>query len=176
MWTRTHLNHTARRWRAKARSAACVHAVALAILFLVPVELSRAAHALTVDSHWIVFPPLTEVVLDQGRSETHQARGVYAIRVDVNPQGDGGGWALYVRAGSPMFSPPGEGKRSTDMSWKLDHEDASAYRPLENYDALVLERPSGGREAVTVDLSVELDWCTSPERYVLDLVFTVVCE
>ncbi len=136
----------------------------------------RAASPLSADAHRVMFPLVCEATLDAGQSEMGRAKGAYAVRIDVEPPEDGGGWALYVRAERPAFSPLGEGKPSADMLWKLDYESPSAYRPLEDYNALVLARPNGGNETVTIDLSIKVDWCTSPGRYFLGLVFTQLTE
>lgn len=123
-----------------------------------------------------MFPLVTEIALDDGLVELGRTAGVYAVRIDVDPVEGARSWALYVRTESPVFTPSGEGKPSTDMMWKLDQEDASAYHPLEEQEQLVVARPGGGAEAVAVDLRINLDWCTSPGRYALGLVFTVVYE
>lgn len=151
-------------------------AVALASFLLWRPAWSGAARTLTADTDRIMFPLVTETALDGGRIELGRTAGVYAVRIDVDPAEGTRSWALYVRTEDPVFTPSGEGKPSTDMMWKLDEEDASAYRPLEQQDQLVVARASGGADAVAVDLLINLNWCTSPGRYALGLVFTVVYE
>lgn len=148
-------------------------AVATALMFALPPCTCDAARPVTADAYRIMFPLVTEATLDAGHAEFDHASGAYAVRIKVNPPEGAGGWGLYVRAKRPAFSPLGQGKPASDMSWKLDHENMSAYRRLDNYDALVLERPGGGAETVMIDLVVDLGWCTEPGRYTLDLVFTV---
>ncbi len=161
---------------APSRLLARISVVAVgSLLFLWP-HTSRAATSLSADAHRVMFPLVAEGTLDAGRSEMGRTKGAYAVQIHVEPPEDGGGWTLYVRAERPAFSPLGEGKPSTDMLWKLDYENPSAYRRLEDCNALVLARPNGGNETVTIDLSIEVDWCTTPGRYFLGLVFTQLTE
>ncbi len=152
--------------------------VVLAVLFVGLIRAPQpcaqemlSASPLTVDAHRILFPFTTEGTLDDGRAEMDRSRGRYAARVNVNPAEDHGGWTLYLRADASAFQPQGAGKACTDLKWKLDYENETAFRPVQVDDTIVLEQPSGGSAEVTIDLAVDLDWCTAPGSYRLGLVF-----
>lgn len=131
---------------------------------------------LTVDSHLVLLPAPGGSELDDGYVATGEARGAYAVRVEVRAQDPAAPWSLHLRAEGSSFRSEGSGKPCHDLRWKFDHEAASAYRPLEDRDAIVLERPDGGSAEVVIDLRVDLGWATPPGMYGLGLVFSLVPE
>ncbi len=116
-------------------------------------------------------PLVTEHDLDAGYVEIDNARGVYAVEIDVDPGDNPGGWILYVRSDRIRFSPDGAGKPSGDLMWKLDEEDSRSYRRLSDHEAVVLENPEGGRARIMLDILIALDWRTDPGTYGIELLF-----
>ena len=139
-------------------------------------EQSPIPFELTIDTHHVLIPVPGASELDDEGVAMDPARGAYAVRLEVRAQDPAAPWKLCLRADGPTFRSEGFGKPCHDLRWKFDHEGAGAYRPVEDQDAIVLERPSGGSTEVVIDLSVDLGWTTPPGMYGLGLVFSLVPE
>lgn len=137
---------------------------------------ARAPFELTIDTHYVLIPAPGASDLDNGRVAMDPARGAYAVRIEVHAQDPAAPWKLCLRADGSTFRSEGFGKPCHDLRWKFDHEGAGAYRPVEDRDAIVLERHGGGSTEIVIDLSVGLDWTTPPGMYGLGLVFSLVSE
>lgn len=116
-------------------------------------------------------PLVTEHDLDAGYVDIDNARGVYAVEIDIDPGDNPGGWVLYMRTDRIRFSPDGAGKPAGDLMWKLDEEDSRSYRRLSDHEAVVLENPEGGRARIMLDILIALDWRTDPGTYGIELLF-----
>jgi len=159
------------------RTAALVMALGLGLLpRAFAADRAAAPFDLAIDTHRVLFAVASESALDDGRVAMDPARGAYAVRVEVHALDPAAPWKLYLRADAPTFRSEGFGKPCHDLRWKLDHEGAGAYRPVEDQDTIVLERPGGGAAEVVIDLRVDLDWSTPPGIYGLGLIFSLVPE
>ncbi len=116
-------------------------------------------------------PLITEHDLDAGCVEIDNARGVYAVEIDIDPGDNPGAWILYIRSERIRFSPDGAGKPVGDLMWKRDEEDSRSYRRLSDHEAVVLENPEGGRARIMLDILIALDWRTDPGTYDIELLF-----
>jgi hypothetical protein len=134
---------------------------------------TEPALALRVDVSRVQLPIVSARSLDDGQVELDPAHGVYAVRIDVDADSVQGGWALSVRAGGAMFPGVDETKLCRELQWKFDHEDRTAYRPLEANDMIVLESPAGGSHQLLLDVRLDVDWGDPPGFYNLPLIFTL---
>ena len=129
---------------------------------------------LSSDVQEVLLPLVTEEELNGGELRTDPSTGFYAVHLNVTGGEAHRGWVLWVRADQSVFRPEAVGKPCTDLRWKLDQEDQQSYRRLDDHEAIVLENPAGGDARVTLDVSVDLGWRTSPGTYSLGLLFRVV--
>jgi hypothetical protein len=161
-----------------SRSSLALGLLVLALLGLTslvrPPVLEAQEPVLTARVTRVLFPLVTEEMCDAGRVQTEGFGGSYAVHLEVSTAGTKRGWALAVQAEQPAFRPEAAGKPCSDLLWKLDHESAGAYRPLDDHETIVLENAGGGDLQVTIDFAVRVGWKLDPGTYELGLVFRVV--
>ncbi len=129
--------------------------------------------SISVSTRQVVFPMVTVGILEAGDIEIDPARQIHALAVRVEPLGAEGGWTLFLHAEQAVTAAGSAGYPSDNLSWKFDHEKASAYRPLADQEWVVLDNPTGERAEILIDLQADLNWFTTPGRYRSALYLTV---
>ncbi|MBU1948446.1 MAG: hypothetical protein KJ927_07030, partial [Candidatus Eisenbacteria bacterium] len=142
-----------------------------ALLLLIPILAGPMAPAtsaradgpeLRAEIQRVHAPLVTAASVDDGYVEIDQARGNYAVSLEIEPGESTRGWILTIRSDQEVFEPVGAGKPCSDLMWKLDNEGKEAYQRLESHEAVVVENPQGGAARITLDALVKIDWETDP--------------